>query len=522
MKKRILSVVVALCLIVGMCPVFASAGGRAYTYVFDSNGVRKNVATPSAAAGTSAGGTTISSEGNGWAWDKATNTLTLSGANFTESSGMMSMLFYCDATIHLTDGSQNVVSASKGSNAGAGIYCNGNLTITGKGSLDLRWTGETGFTRTELELEADKKLLITDGKITAQSLRGKDKIQVAGGNVTVSSIGYCPLDAEKGMETNYENKKVSLSVSGGNLSISELKGNPSELLITGGTVSVTENMFVFDSVLSVKNGTLNITQGKMFSHVNFKSIEIDNANINCNVHFQIASSDTISIKNVSGASVAFDYIYTGPAWNGNFSHSPWEGAPVKIVAKSPFTPVDPPKPPKPTVGGFNDVYEDDYYAKPVKWAVENKITSGTGNGKFSPGNSCTRGQIVTFLWRAAGEPEPAAAVNPFADVSATDYYYKAVMWAVENNITSGTGEGEFSPGASCTRNQAVTFLWRADGKPGASGGNTFVDVESGSYYEEAVNWAVANKITSGTGADKFSPGQVCTRGQIVTFLYRAK
>lgn len=522
MRKRILSVVVALCLIVGMCPIFASAGGRAYTYVFDSNGVRKNVATPSAAAGTSAGGTTISSEGNGWAWDKATNTLTLSGADFTESSGMMSMLFYCDATIHLADGSQNVVSASKGSNAGAGIYCIGNLTITGKGSLDLRWTGETGFTRMELELEASKKLLITDGKITAQSLRGKDKIQVAGGNVTVNSIGYCPLDVEKGMETGYENKKVSLSVSGGNLSISELKGNPSELLITGGTVSVTENMFVFDSVLSVKNGTLNITQGKMFSHVNFKSVEIDNANVNSNVYFQIASSDTISIKNVSGASVAFDYIYTGPAWNGSFSHSPWEGAPVKIVAKSPFTPVDPPKPPKPTVAGFSDVYEDDYYADAVKWAVENEVTSGTGDGKFSPGNSCTRGQIVTFLWNAAGKPEPKTTSNPFTDVKSSDYYYKAVLWAVENDITSGTGENSFSPNNSCTRNQAVTFLWRAEGKPGVDSGNAFIDVESGSYYEDAVNWAVENKITSGTSANQFSPGQVCIRGQIVTFLYRTK
>ena len=221
MKKRILSVVVALCLIVGMCPIFASAGGRAYTYVFDSNGVRKNVATPSAAAGTSAGGTTISSEGNGWAWDKATNTLTLSGADFTESSGMMSMLFYCDATIHLADSSQNVVSASKSSNAGTGIYCSGSLSLPGKGWLVLRWTGDPGVTRADLELEASKKLLIRDGKITAQSLRGKDKIQVAGGNVTVNSIGYCPLDVEKGMETGYENKKVSLSVSGGNLSISE-------------------------------------------------------------------------------------------------------------------------------------------------------------------------------------------------------------------------------------------------------------------------------------------------------------
>lgn len=180
-----------------------------------------------------------------------------------------------------------------------------------------------------------------------------------------------------------------------------------------------------------------------------------------------------------------------------------------------------------TVGGFSDVYEDDYYADPVVWAVENGITDGLGNGKFGPGQSCTRGQIVTFLWRAAGEPEPASTENPFADVKEGDYFYKPVLWAAENGITGGTGtnaDGQalFSPGSGCTRAQAVTFQWRAAGKPTPSTSSTFTDVPSGSYYADAVSWAVENKITDGVGGGKFAPNDKCTRGQIVTFLYRGR
>lgn len=171
---------------------------------------------------------------------------------------------------------------------------------------------------------------------------------------------------------------------------------------------------------------------------------------------------------------------------------------------------------------FTDVKSNAYYADAVKWAVEKDITSGTGNNKFSPDASCTRGQIVTFLWRAAGSPEPKTAVNPFKDVKSTDYYYKAVLWAVENNITSGIAKRKFGPNTSCTRSQAVTFLWRAAGSPGVNNaGKPFTDVKSGGYYESAVKWAVANNVTSGTGTNTFSPDTSCTRGQIVTFLYRA-
>ncbi len=171
---------------------------------------------------------------------------------------------------------------------------------------------------------------------------------------------------------------------------------------------------------------------------------------------------------------------------------------------------------------FKDVSSKQYYYDAVLWAVENDITSGTSATKFSPNAPCTRGQIVTFLWRAAGSPDPKDSRNPFKDVSSKQYYYKAVLWAVENGITSGTSKTKFSPNASCTRGQIVAFLWRASGSPDPNNSkNPFKDVSSKQYYYDAVLWAVENKITSGTSATKFSPNSPCTRAQIVTFLYRA-
>jgi hypothetical protein len=155
----------------------------------------------------------------------------------------------------------------------------------------------------------------------------------------------------------------------------------------------------------------------------------------------------------------------------------------------------------------------------IVWAIENGVTAETVE-TFAPDTSCTRAQIVTFLWRNAGSPEPTTSVNPFTDVSENDYYYNAVLWAVENGITSGTTNTTFSPNETCTRAQAVTFLWRENGEPSAQG-STFSDVANDAYYAEAVAWAVGNGITVGTSDTTFSPENNCTRGQIVTFLYRS-
>ena len=172
---------------------------------------------------------------------------------------------------------------------------------------------------------------------------------------------------------------------------------------------------------------------------------------------------------------------------------------------------------------FVDVKSDDYFFDPVLWAYTHspQITDGTDDTHFSPDDGCTRAQVVTFLWRAAGKPA-GSAYNPFTDVHAGEYFYEAVLWAVKNGITDGTDDTHFSPNNTCTRGQIVTFLWRFKGRPKPGGGaNPFKDVASGQYYTDAVLWAVEHGITDGTDTDKFSPNATCTRGQIVTFLYRA-
>lgn len=170
---------------------------------------------------------------------------------------------------------------------------------------------------------------------------------------------------------------------------------------------------------------------------------------------------------------------------------------------------------------FSDVPTDAYYTSSVNWAVQNGVTTGTSPTTFAPDAQCTRAQVVTFLYRAAGEPAVRSATNPFKDVKKGDYYYNAVAWAVENGITTGTGADTFSPDAACTRAQVATFLWRARNQPASAGKNPFRDVKSGAYYYDAVIWAVDKGVTTGTSATTFEPDSTCTRAQIVTFLYRA-
>ena len=193
------------------------------------------------------------------------------------------------------------------------------------------------------------------------------------------------------------------------------------------------------------------------------------------------------------------YIFTMPA--------------SKVTVSATFAPE------KSAADYFADVPANSYYADAVLWAAKNGITGGIGNGLFGPNQPCTRAQIVTFLWRAAGSPEPKA-MSSFSDVSADSYYAKAVAWAVENGITTGTGDGKFSPDATCTREQSVTFLFRAIGKLVDSKAE-FSDVLTDSYYANAVAWAVENGVTNGIGDGLFGPDNSCTRAQIVTFLFRA-
>ena len=174
----------------------------------------------------------------------------------------------------------------------------------------------------------------------------------------------------------------------------------------------------------------------------------------------------------------------------------------------------------PQTGVFVDVPEDSYYEEAVDWAEENGITQGTDDTHFSPNDICTRAQAVTFLWRTAGSPAPKSTTMPFTDIPTGSYYYNAVLWAVENDITKGTSGSTFSPDAICSRAQIITFLWRSEKSPAAGTANPFVDVKSTAYYADAVLWAVKKGITMGTTSTTFSPDADCTRAQIVTFLWR--
>ena len=176
----------------------------------------------------------------------------------------------------------------------------------------------------------------------------------------------------------------------------------------------------------------------------------------------------------------------------------------------------------PQTGVFVDVATGSYYEDAVDWAVENGITKGTDDTHFSPDGICTRAQAVTFLWRTAGSPKPEIRTMPFTDVPVGSYYYDAVLWAVGNGITKGTSDTTFSPNMTCTRAQIVAFLWRSEKSPAAGIANPFADVKSDAYYADAVLWAVKENITKGTTSTTFSPNADCTRAQIVTFLWRCK
>ena len=212
--------------------------------------------------------------------------------------------------------------------------------------------------------------------------------------------------------------------------------------------------------------------------------------------------DTLTVKDASGSKIKVKdkgdgkFTFTMPA--------------SKVTVSAEFAEIE--------TLDFADVPTDAYYYEAVKWAAKKGITGGTGDGTFNPNGACTRAHIVTFLWRAAGSPEPKSTVS-FADVPAGSYYAKAVAWAVENGITLGTGDGTFSPNATCTRAQSVTFLYRALGTAPTTV-NGFTDVTADAFYADAVAWAVESGVTNGTSASTFSPNNGCTRAQIVTFLYR--
>ncbi len=430
--KRVLSVLLAVCLIVGLCPMSVSAGGRVYNYIFDENGVRKDA---SYAYGVD--GTHIDSKGDGWTWDKTTRTLTLSGANFaSDNSGFMTILLCGDATIYLTEGTKNTVSSARDSNTGAGIYCDGTLTVEGKGSLELIATGELAKYG-EIELCAFERLEIQDGNISVQRLSGKNEIHIAGGNAKISSAGYCGYNVDGPFDSNQEGKRITLSISGGVLNVANesddimslysnsLKGNSlnitggavtvagslelgrdyqctdgllsvsggtltvselrsESLYVTGGTVTITGSLELKTSgILSVKNGVLKVEQSRNYNPVIVKRIEIDNADIESNVGFWTGTAaDDLIITNVSCEEVNIDRgVGASMLYGGTNPFDLTHSAPWKIVAAPGSSPSIPTPEPTPTPELPIDPATGKLYApENLKWS-QNTVTVGYVDGE---------------------------------------------------------------------------------------------------------------------------------------------
>lgn len=245
---------------------------------------------------------------------------------------------------------------------------------------------------------------------------------------------------------------------------------------------------------AVPNGTVTVSPANASKGANVT------VTVKPNEGYELGS---LAVKDASG-----DLLPLADLGNGKYSFVMPDG---KVSVEAEFV--------KTAATSFADVPANAYFADAVKWAVDKGVTNGLSDTMFGPYESCTRAQIVTFLWRAAGSPEPKT-MSSFTDVPASTYYAKAVAWAIENGITNGMTETTFAPDATCTRGQIVTFLYRAL-KGTASGSTNFTDVKSDTFYADAINWAVANNVTNGTSNTMFSPNADCTRAEIVTFLYRA-
>ena len=245
---------------------------------------------------------------------------------------------------------------------------------------------------------------------------------------------------------------------------------------------------------AVPNGTVTVSPANASKGANVT------VTVKPNEGYELGS---LAVKDASG-----DLLPLADLGNGKYSFVMPDG---KVSVEAEFV--------KTAATSFADVPANAYFADAVKWAVDKGVTNGLSDTMFGPYESCTRAQIVTFLWRAAGSPEPKT-MSSFTDVPASTYYAKAVAWAIENGITNGMTETTFAPDATCTRGQIVTFLYRAL-KGTASGSTNFTDVKSDTFYADAINWAVANNVTNGTSNTTFSPNADCTRAEIVTFLYRA-
>ena len=407
-------------------------------------------------------------------------------------------------TYYLNDGTTKTTTANSGA-AGEGLAPKnaGNYKVTiAIPDSDSAYTGNAtlNFTiaKRTISVKADNKSMTVNGTLPAFTVSygnfasGDSEANVIETKATASctadgtSTGSFPITVsgtttlKSGMDTNYQ---VGTPESGTLTVNSAYSGGGSYTPSYSITVDKTENGTITVSPKSASKGdtvTVTVKPDKGYELEMLKALDKD--------------GDALKLTEKNGK-----YTFKMPSGKVTVKGSFVEETPVQI---------------------FKDVPVDAYYYEAVKWAAEKGITGGIGNGLFAPNQPCTRAQIVTFLWRAAGSPAPKS-MSSFADVPADAFYAKAVAWAVENGITGGTGDGKFSPDATCTRAQAVTFLYRAAGSPKVSGSAEFGDVATNAYYTDAVAWAAKNGITGGIGGGLFGSNNDCTRAQIVTFLYRS-
>ncbi len=398
---------------------------------------------------------------NGWWWNDPAAILDASGTfkvRYTDETGNYNNLSGVDVTVTLVEG----------------------YTVTAYGLYGDTMGIEPGETYTEIFAAGDE-VGVQIGKRDGYKL--KDVTLVG---ITEDQLNWSAKDLEstdRGFHFSMPENDVTVTVSWEKTGGSSSGGNGGGVSTYAVTVDSAKNGTVTASAKTASKGatvTLTVTPDKGYT------------------------LETLTVTDASGKEVKLTekngkYTFTMPAG--------------KVTVKATFMEDNS------MLNFFVDVPAGAYYYDAVLWAAKNGITGGVDDTHFAPDAPCTRAQIVTFLWRAAGSPEPEN-VGSFADVSADSYYAKAVAWAVENGITTGTGDGMFSPNATCTRAQAMTFIWRSQKSVAAAGANPFTDVAADAYYAGAVQWAVENGVTNGTSDTTFSPNTNCTRAQIVTFLYR--
>lgn len=370
-----------------------------------------------------------------------------------------------------------------------------NVTLTNNGTLEnsgtISGTGSVAGTGKQTSIvtfsvtPSDASIVVKDSDGNEVSAVGGKYALENGKNYTytVSKSGY-RTQTSTFTVTKAETITVNLSTSGGG----------------GGGGSSSSSGYAV-SVSSASNGSV--------------SVSPKNASKGSTVTITVTPNSGYELDELTVTDKNGDTVKLTNKGNGKYTFTmPASKVTVKAIFEKAAT-----EPETPETPVFTDVSTSAYYYDAVEWAVEEGVTSGTTATTFSPNASCTRAQMVTFLWRANGSPK-AGGTNPFTDVKPDAYYYDAVLWAVEKGITSGTSATTFSPDATVTRGQTVTFLYRANGSPAVSGSSSFADVAADAYYAAAVQWAVAENVTAGTSATTFSPNNACTRAQIVTFLYR--